>query len=305
MNKNLIKILDDLEILYTDLNRLIAEYEIGEWDTTASASWKTQDRPFGLISDSQHIYICILDTNLILKYNLNNNKNSEQITSIKAPSAIDVDYFKSLLYIAGKHDVTLLDLNNDTVVSSWNLPVNTIWKFRGIKIDGSIIYLTLRFPYVVFLCDSNNGKVLKKFGNENEEQVSSKQGEFNQPCGITVNIKYLYICDNQNHRIQVLTKDKGIFKTQWGKHKQKEREKQGFFLPYSIFYDEKHEKIFYIGDRFSVSLWTDGECFRRLGDQESGRKMNQFDAVFGICKTDDRLFVSDFENKRIQIFRRT
>jgi len=245
--------------------------------------------------------------NLVSGHNLNNNKNSAQITSIKAPSAIDVDYFKSLLYIAGKHDVTLLDLNNDTVVSSWNLPVNTIWKFRGIKIDGSIIYLTLRSPNIVFLCDSNNGKVLKKFGNENEEQLSSKQGEFNQPCGVTVNIKYLYICDNQNHRIQVLTKDKGIFKTQWGQTKQEERGKGGFYLPYCIFYDEKNEKIFYIGDRFSVSLWmTDGECFQRLGDQQAGRKMYQFDAVFGTCKTDDdRLFVSDFENNRIQIFRRT
>jgi len=55
---------------------------------------------------------------------------------------------------------------------------------------------------------------------------------------------------------------------------------------------------------YSVQLFrSDGVCIQRLGDKVYGKKMNQFDVVFGISVMNDRLYVSDFGNDRIQIFK--
>jgi len=72
----------------------------------------------------------------------------------------------------------------------------------------------------------------------------------------------------------------------------------------SIYYNLL-EEIFYIGDRYSVQIFTkDGNCQQRIGDQNSGNKMNQFNRIYGICVMNDQLYVSDYNNKRVQIFRR-
>jgi len=108
-------------------------------------------------------------------------------------------------------------------------------------------------------------------------------------------MKYLYVCDHRNDRVQILTKDKGIYVAHWG-NGETSTEKGGLTRPSSIFLDEL-ENIFYVGDKYSVQLFlSDGKCIQRLGEG--------FDAIFGLCKIDDRLYVSDFERKRIQVFTR-
>jgi len=79
-------------------------------------------------------------------------------------------------------------------------------------------------------------------------------------------------------------------------------EKGQFYYPRSI-YNYLLESLIYVGDRLSVQIfWKDGVCLQRLGDDNVGSKMNQFNGVFGICVVDDRLYVSDFRNERIQVF---
>jgi len=133
---------------------------------------------------------------------------------------------------------------------------------------------------------------------------SFKNGEFNHPKGITVDNKYIYICDKANHRIQILVKDNGNFVSKWGNEK-RSTEHGLFAFPFSIYYDLP-EDLVYIGDLSSVqSFRKDGSCIQRLGDKEHGIKMNQFIMVFGICVMDDRLYISDNDNKRTQIFKKT
>jgi len=119
---------------------------------------------------------------------------------------------------------------------------------------------------------------------------------------ITVDTKYIYICDWWEHRIELITKDTGVFLSQWGKEGRKKGE---FCQPRSIFYDEL-EKLIYIGDQCSVQLFvTDadgrrgGQCIQRL----DGSTQN-FWNVSALCQNGDRLHVGDANNRRVHVFRR-
>jgi len=214
---------------------------------------------------------------------------------------IDLDQKKSLVYIAGRNCVTILDLNLD-FLSSWKLPKEPpfIWStFRGLKIDGNILYLTINGLNQICLCNSQDGKLLKEFGTIHG---GSGDGQFSQPYGVTVDGQYLYICDCGNHRVQILMKENGIYYEKWGKEGSEEGQ---FRFPYSI-YNNVLEDLIYVGDDHSVQLFKkDGVCIQRLGDKKRGSQMNQFRAVYSICVgEDDRLYVSDRSNKRIQIYKR-
>jgi len=168
-----------------------------------------------------------------------------------------------------------------------------------IKVDGNKTYLTMLFFNQIFICNSHNGEVLQKFGIK---KFSQKPGEYHFPRGVTFDNKNLYICDYNNHRVQIVSKEKGSFILQWGK--QTEGTKKGEFgYPWSIFYDEL-DREFYIGDTCSVQIFTlEGQCNQRLGDEKTGRNLNQFYLVSCIWRDGNSLYVSEVNNKRIQIFR--
>jgi len=82
--------------------------------------------------------------------------------------------------------------------------------------------------------------------------------------------------------------------------------KQGQFSTPRSVYNSIDEEMFYIGDDVSIQLYgKDDICYQRIGDQEKGNGMHQFHNVFDLCIMDNRLYVSDCENKRIQVFTRT
>jgi len=97
-------------------------------------------------------------------------------------------------------------------------------------------------------------------------------------------------------------KETGTFSHIWGSTQS--TEKGQFGTPYSIFY-ERIDEIFYIGDSCSVQLYTkDNVCIQRIGDVDTGSEMNQFCGIYGLCVKDENLYVSDWSNQRIQVFRR-
>jgi len=69
-----------------------------------------------------------------------------------------------------------------------------------------------------------------------------------------VESNYVYICDCDNHRVQVLMKENGEFKSQWGRGLKQREELGEFSFPCVIYYDF-NEQLFYIGDRYSVQLF--------------------------------------------------
>jgi len=63
--------------------------------------------------------------------------------------------------------------------------------------------------------------------------------------------------------------------------------------------------MIYIGDRFSLQLFSkDCVCRQRIGSHKVGNGMDEFSRIYGICIVNDELYVSDSNNRRIQIFRR-
>jgi len=202
---------------------------------------------------------------------------------------------KSILYVADTNQITLFDLKLK-LLTSWKYPVQpTSSSFLGLKVDGNILYLTIYTYPQIFSLDSQDGKLVNKWGAVTK---SSKQGEFNEPMGLTVNDKYVYVCDQRNHRIQLLFKENGKCCDQWGKVPGKEQGQ--FTLPYCIYY-HLVEEMFYIGDDTSAQVFSkNGVCVQRIGE-ESPR---MFGCVFGVSVIDDQLFVSEYALGRIHVFKR-
>jgi len=298
--KALLVLLNNLQILYNDLNGLVVAYEKSrQWETIASSRWKSQNDPAGLISDQQHLWVCDETANVVLKYN-SNGEIVKRSAALKVPFGIDMEEKEGRLYVADKTHITILNFNLE-ICTSWMIPIQIplYSDRRRLKVNNNVLYLTIQNSHHVYLCKKTDGQLLNTFGTS-----GSKDGQFESPSGITVNNQYLYVCDKNNHRVQLLTKDEGVYCTKWGIGK--EGTTQGeFSCPNSIYYSFE-EKIVYIGDNYSVQLFEkkEGICIQRLGDTEQGKNMNQFYVVASICIMNEQLFISDEFNQRIQIFKR-
>jgi len=230
------------------------------------------------------LYVCYKKS--LSKYNL----NGEIVATHPLYNAFDVDVdTNNLLYVADETDISILNFELE-IISKWPLPLKPDFLSRGIKVDKEILYLTMANLHQIFICHKQNGQVITKWGNTAE---SEKEGEFARPRGITVDNSFVYVCDSGNHRIQILTKGQGSFVSQWGGNGNEQ-----FMHPLSI-YNDWADEIFYIGDYYSLQLFTkEGICIQKFGAKEG----NKMDSVRGAAILDDRLFVCDYENQGIQIF---
>jgi len=287
-----------LALFYADLNQLIVKYDMIQWETTASQSWEQKSTLAGLFNYQEHLYICTLDPDSVSILDRKSGTKLKECTSFGFPWGIDMDEKRNLLYVADKLKITILNLQDLDIISDWRIPTEGYGYFRGLKYDDNILYLTIGGKQQIFLCDPSNGTILNKWGTVTG---SSKSGSFDYPFGLTIHNKCLYICDCDNHRVQILYKESGQYVDEFGSGEG--IEKGELKEPSSIFYC-KIEEIFYVGDLYSVQLFLkDKICIQRIGDVGSGNKMDQFNDICGICVIDDQLYLSDSNNKRIQIFR--
>jgi len=285
-------ILNDLQLLYKDLNHLIGDYDSPTtWEKIASTSWDQKNDPSALLGFQQHLCICLGNSNSVLTCNTNGEIMQEN-SALRTPCAIDIDETNSMLYIADVTHITILNIKLQ-FLSSWNWGRSELVVSRGLKVDGDILYLSIYGFYQIFLCNSQDGKLLKEYG-------SGLHDLFGSPDALTVDNKYVYICGYFSHSVQILTKQNGVYVSKWGT--EKASTKQGEFDHPNSIYNHMLEDLIYVGDRASIQIFRkDGFCIQRLGDQP-GNQMNQFNMVSGICVMDDRLYVSDSRNHRILIF---
>lgn len=109
----------------------------------------------------------------------------------------------------------------------------------------------------------------------------------------------MYVADGKNHRIQVFT-DEGVYLKQFGK----EGRGEGELNQPGIIAIDSSNAMLYVGERGNdrVSIFsTDGEFIKSFGRR--GECHAEFNQIRGLA-VDGRgaLYVSDRENKRIQIF---
>jgi len=298
------KKLGDLDIFCNDLNRMIAEYDSKPWNPTVSSHFSQLGSPTGILSYEKTIYICNYEPSVVLSHNtINNLKLNEKYISYGYPWSIDINESKKELYLLSKSKITKLNLKLD-ILSSHDIPIpySSHGSFRSIKIDQKIFYITVEgIPYI-FLCDLQDCKLVNKWNAIDKKPEAKKRKKIEKeepwsPYGITVDNKYLYVCDWSNHYIQILDKEKdGKWSHQWGNGEESKDYGQ-FSFPYTIYY-YPFDDIFYVGDVCSVTLYTkENICIQRIGE-------NQFSFILGLCVIDNCLYVSDNDNKRILIFKR-
>jgi DNA-binding beta-propeller fold protein YncE len=127
-------------------------------------------------------------------------------------------------------------------------------------------------------------------GNVSEEN----KGKFNQPKDVAFDSAgNVYIADNENHRIQVFTKE-GEYLRMFG-------DKSYLEYPTGISIDSNdvvYVSILYM--RRVVIFTSEGENVKKFGSDE--KEPGQFTEPRGIEVKDGKIYVSDYTNNRIQVF---
>jgi len=287
--KYLRTLFDDLTLLYTDLTRLIVSYDAEVYSTKPTKIWQLGGRPQGITSDQEFVYF---NAYALFKYNLEG-----QQVPIKRTYALicptDMEFYENKFYIIDKKNVRIFSSQLD-LLTTFDIIDSKPESNNHMKIDENIIGISIEFRHQIYIY-TKDGELKQRIGVASS---SVKQGEFNNPCGLTIDKTSLFICDSWNDRIQILNKNKNYsFEKEYGQW----GTENGFFvLPYVIY---SYQEVFYIGDAYSVQLFDDnGNFLQKIGKTKNGEKSGEFDYVCGICVVKDRMYVCDSNNKRIQIF---
>jgi len=287
---SVLEVLNGLELLYNDLNNLIVDYSeekqikgahLFEWNCPYTENFLQT-----IVHDDQYLYINCAHQREIYCYSL----DGKLINSLNYYAWAMEIVNNNQLYLMNISQFFIVDLKINSVIQSWDLPKENNESVGGLdlKVDKEQIYFTLQKFHYVYLFNIN-GKEIKKFG---KKEKSKENGEFNDPAGITVNEKYLYVCDYSNHRVQILDKENGNFIDQW-------KCGQRFFnCPQSILL---YEYLFYVGDENGIQVFTkDSRCIQLIGNSGSGE--GEFGRVTGLCFVHDKLYIVDQVNNRMQVW---
>ncbi len=88
------------------------------------------------------------------------------------------------------------------IISEWNDEDNIDSPALWISDDGNqaLVIATSKERHNLFVYDANNLKLLKQIGKQGGGQL-----EFDRPNGIWVLDNYLFVCERDNHRVQVIS----------------------------------------------------------------------------------------------------
>jgi len=301
------EVLNSLLVLPLSLNKIIVEYDkFMEWGSQPRIRWEMK-YPLGMCTDNYLLYLSLQDSVAIYNRHNKNIKNSAWKLSGRG---LDIDTKSSLLYLADQTHVTVFNFQLN-IVASWALPSTSIDIQRSIKVDHETVYITIYGKHQIYACHASDGKLLKKWGTR---MPSSTPRLFNCPTGLTCDTEYVYICDERNHRVQILTKD-GLFVTQWGIGK-KGKKKGQFTLPSVINYSSI-DCLVYVADSYCIQVFNrENVCVQRIGERNNRESKNTKQKhpsrhqlvthlYSGICVFNEKLYVSDYLNQRIEIYKKS
>jgi DNA-binding beta-propeller fold protein YncE len=187
-----------------------------------------------------------------------------------------------------------------------SLPARATNMFEGGK---GIEYGQLDFPRGmavdsagnILIADTNNGR-LQRFSTDGIflGVIGSKgegQGEFREPCGIAIDSDgNIYVADTGNHRVQKLKPD-GTFLAEW------RGADPGFDAPREIAIGS--DKAIYVVDEGRaeiVKFAADGNVLATWGARGSGNGQFNPPTAVAVDAKNNKVYVADAENGRIQIF---
>ena len=167
------------------------------------------------------------------------------------------------------------------------------WHPSGIAIDQDSNILLSDTGSHRILKFSPNGKLLAKAGTKFKK--GREQGEFNRPKGIAVASNgYIFVCDCDNHRIQILTTDLSIVgQAYYGAWPVQ------LHYPYDIAFDSNDNIYVVDNSNYCVKVFTMEFNFLH----QIGVKGHEYQAPRNICiDCNDYVYVTDEEKNRVVVF---
>ncbi len=211
-----------------------------------------------------------------------------------ADAAVDSSGF---VYIIDYGNSRIQKFNSDgSFEGKWGSSGTGEGKFRqlwGITADNSGF---------VYVADSGNHRIqkfnqdgvfIKEWGGKGTED-----GKFNYPHDIVAdNSGFIYVTDEKNHRIQKFDQN-GVFQTKWGQRGTDDGEFEG---PWGITVD--NSGFVYVADTGNNRIQkftTDGQFVTKWGS--IGSEANYFSMPSDLAVFNDKIFITDLNNNRIQVF---
>ena len=158
----------------------------------------------------------------------------------------------------------------------------------GITVDDTDnIYVSSCHQLQKFI---SSGELIKCIGRK-----GSKKAEFDDPCGVTIHSNQVYVCDRDNHRIQVFDLDLNFIGS-IGSHGRGRRE---FDSPLDIAFDTAGNMyvVEYSNKRVQV-MDSSGQFIRMFGQEGEGK----LSGSTALHIADKYVYVSDWSNDRITVY---
>ena len=158
----------------------------------------------------------------------------------------------------------------------------------GIAIDDTDnIYVSSKHKLQKF---TSSGELIKCVGQEGR-----KEGEFDDPRGVTLYDKQVYVCDRTNHRIQVFDLDLNFFRSIGSRGNGRGE----FNVPLDVKFDTAGNMYVAECDNERVQIMDSSGHFIRSFGQEGERKLHR---PSGLHIADKYVYVSDCDGDCIVVY---
>ena len=253
-----------------------------KWPETASVITDDQDNVYVFIRGNHPMIVFDSDGNFIKSWGENIFVRAHGLS--KGP---DNSIFCS---DDGDHSVRQCDLDGNVLMTIGN-PGNPSKPFSGIPFNRCTHTAVDFNTGNIFISDGYqnskvhkydpNGKLIKSWGTPGVDE-----GEFNIVHNLALDSNgYLYVCDRENHRIQIFDME-GKFQSEWS----------NVHRPCAIYIDSNdvvyvaelgwatkiNRDMPNIGPRISI-FNSFGKLLQRVGNQGYGTDLGQFTAPHGLC----------------------
>jgi len=280
--KKVLNILNELAVFYTDLNRLITEYEGLPFFGTQVQQVKILGS-LKLATDEKYLYVGTTSLGVVERYDLNTLQLVNTFPLGKPRDIYGIDIYENELYISDGGSLSVLSIPTTLLVRQWQTHVAYTIKIH----NGNVYCGTNRNIQIYNLI----GNLVKQIGKD-----GSGNAEFNGIWGIEMNNKFIYITDRDNHRIQVLNLENCTYSYQWGGQGSKNGK---FSYPSEI---RIYQDVCYVGDNTSIQGFTkDGKFLCRFGKTLPGNGSNEFYNIKGMIIIRNRMYVSEHGNNRVVV----
>ena len=213
------------------------------------------------------------------------------VTDLRRPYGIAVNSRGEMVVTEkGDHQVSVFDIRGQRVrtFGSHGVRPEQMIKPAGIAVDDvDNIYVSSWHKLQKF---TSSGELIKCVG-----QRGSKEGEFDDPRGVTIHSNQVYVCDRNNHRVQVFDLDLNFIRSirSHGKGRGK------FDRPLDVAFDTAGNMyVAEFGNERVQVMDSSGQFIRAFGQEREGK----LSGPTALHIADKYVYVSDQSQQRIAVY---